>query len=186
MGGLDLSIVYQPGHHEANSKCAYAKHDGIVEKLIKELAVIEDNCDDDDSGKNPVECAEELKAKLPRLEACKMMQLFQDEWPTARFTDEEREELIDKNADIYDDDCEGNDCDACKTNMLCLAGAAFFTIQCLRRGLNFSLENADDETYYENETIKSVNAEFDKLIDRALYIQSRVHDLYYGGLLEKI
>lgn len=185
MGGLDLSIVFKPGHHEANTKCAYAKHDAIVEKLIQELYLLATSCDCYDSKTDPVDYAQELREKLPSLEACKMMQLFPNEWPTARLTDEEREELLDKNADVYEDDCEGNDCDACKMNMMCLANAGFITIQGLREGLEISLRTAD-ETYFENETIKSVDAEVDKLIDRALYIQSRAHDLYYGGLLEQI
>lgn len=186
MGGLNFGICFDTGKHEEGSPCEYANRDEIIHELINEIRLLadgEDTSSDSDSAEpDALENAEKLHSSLNAFEKTKCMQFFREEWPTYRLSIEERIALIGKSRGIYKNYDEKSLCEHCRKNLFCLASCLFIAIQDIAENYEQSTRAADT-TPEQVKYFEDLEARVQTLEDRAIYIQSRTYDLYYGNLL---
>lgn len=189
MGGFDSSVCYEFGQHGDDLQgCAWAKYDSTVQAWIGELETIldglDENCNPSESRKT---YAEGLMATLSTIEKCHLMQFFKSEWPTQPLTPQQKGELFLTMSKVCydlaeDEDEEGGSddgaCWACRQTMICLSGAPLMTIAVVQQ--NWDTSQFAGEV--DDEASLALKKHVEVLQDRALYIQSRATDLYFGKL----
>lgn len=180
MGGLDLSVAFESKKHDDGSLCEYAKHDKAVQEFIGELTLL--MAGSDSSEENSLEAAKKLNQILDKFEQAKYMQLFKEGWPTARLSEEESTALMDKAETIVNAYDNEELCEACRKNTFCLAFAPFLALQCVAEDYASCSRTSNLEPE-QVAYLEALDGRVQTLQDRAVYIQSRTNDLYYGGYL---
>lgn len=181
----EIDMIYKAKSHPLLT-CSCDKNDPVVKALLEEVkAVVIPVLDDIEAyrqnDKKTLAYATDLELNFTTFEACKLMQFFRDDWPTQPLTQEQRVELIRKKPPhLY----EWDDCDTCRHNVGTLASCLYRSVMLLENAFDNSLD--DNPPFRTNYFCSLLVKRTQALYDRAHYIESRMKEVYYGGMLTQL